>query len=95
MAMVVAGCRVHLQLPGSDSLKGKRRRIRSVIDRLRHQFNVSVAEVDEQDRHDRAVLGIAVVSSDRRVADRLVARAMNWIREHADGVLWDYQVEFY
>ncbi len=47
--MYVAGCRVTLRLAASRSLKDKRQVVRSLSERLRRQFNVAVAEVDEQD----------------------------------------------
>ncbi len=53
-----------MSLPGNDSLKGKRKVVRSILDRLRHRYNVAAAEVDDLDVHRRAVLGFAVVSND-------------------------------
>ncbi len=51
-----------LHVPESRSLKTKRAAIRPVVDGLRHRFKVSVAEVDHQDKWQRAAIGVALVS---------------------------------
>ena len=53
-----------LRLPGVRTLKEKRARLRPIIDRIRHRHHLSVAEVDRQDQHGRAVIEVAVVASD-------------------------------
>ena len=80
---MVVGVRTwDLHLAGCQSLKDKRRVIKSLKDRLHQRFNVSAAEVDHQDAWQRAALACSVVSTDRRHAeevltacDRLVAGA--------------------
>jgi len=80
--MVVGVVTWELHLPAAQSLKDKRQVVKSLKDRLHHQFNVSAAETDHQDLWQRAELTVAVVSNDRRhaedvlrQADRLVAGA--------------------
>jgi uncharacterized protein len=55
-----------LHVPESRSLKAKRAAVRPIVDGLRHRFKVSVAEIDHQDRWQRATIGVAVVSSSER-----------------------------
>jgi uncharacterized protein YlxP (DUF503 family) len=52
-----------LHVPESRSLKVKRAAIRPIVDGLRHRFHVAVAEVDHQDRWQRAAIGVAVVAA--------------------------------
>lgn len=59
-----------LHIPGCRSLKEKRTVVRSLKDRLRNKFNVSVAETGFQDVHDRAEITVALVASDGPSADR-------------------------
>jgi uncharacterized protein YlxP (DUF503 family) len=68
--LVIGVLTLTLHIPESGSLKAKRRVLRSFKDRLRSQFNVSVAEVDSHDLWQRAELGIALVARDREHADR-------------------------
>ncbi|MBC9784835.1 DUF503 domain-containing protein [Heliobacterium chlorum] len=63
--MSVGYSEVSVHIHGVDSLKGKRRVIKSVIERLRGKFNLSVSEVDQHDLWQASVIGLAVVSSDR------------------------------
>lgn len=60
--MHVAALGVELHLPAVHSLKEKRATVRPVLEGCRHRFSVAAAEVDHQDRWQRATLGIAVVS---------------------------------
>ncbi|RMH22258.1 MAG: DUF503 domain-containing protein [Gemmatimonadetes bacterium] len=72
--MVVATMTWELRLPGCRSLKEKRMVVRSLRERLRRRFNVSVAETAWQDVHDRAELTAALVAGDRRFADSVLSR---------------------
>ena len=70
--MVVGLLRLELFLPASQSLKAKRSILNHVKERLRTRFNASVAEVDHQDLWQRATLGVAVVSGEAHVADKVL-----------------------
>lgn len=62
--MRVGWLRVDLLIPMSHSLKEKRRPLKSLIERLKTRFHVSAAEVDCQDLHQRAAVGVALVAAD-------------------------------
>lgn len=62
--MRVGWMRVELLIHGAHSLKEKRRPLKSLVERLTNRFNVSVAEVDHHDLHQRAAIGVALVASD-------------------------------
>lgn len=68
--MVVGVLTLSLHIPESGSLKSKRRVLRSLKDRLRSGFNVSVAEVGSQDLWQRSEVAVALVATDRDHADR-------------------------
>lgn len=69
--MLIAVARIELRLTFAHSLKEKRRALRSVIDRAQARFGVHIAEVDGQDTWQRAVLGFAIVGSDRQTLESL------------------------
>ena len=77
------------------SLKEKRRILKSLVARVRNSFNVSIAEVDENDSHRTAVLGMAVVANNSAFADKVAAKVINKIDSFNDVVLFDYQTESY
>ena len=80
--MIVGLCEIDLSIPESHSLKDKRQILRSLLDNLRNKFNVSVAEVSENDRWQRAVLGLTLVGSDRRFTESALDEVLRFIRDH-------------
>lgn len=80
--MHVGVCQIVLRLPENHSLKGKRQVIKSIITRLQNKFNVSVAEVDNQDLWQLATLGVACVSNHRRHADETLANVIRFVAQN-------------
>ena len=93
--MVVGLVQIELSIPGADSLKAKRMVLRSVKDRIRKNFNVSVAEVGDNDQWQSAVLAVATVSNDRRFANQVLSKTVDLIENSRDLVVEDYQLSFY
>ncbi len=92
-AMIVGTLRVRLLLREARSLKDKRQVVRSIKDRLRHRFNVSVAEVEEQDHLQLAVLGLAMVSNDTHHVRTTLDQIVQALRGHPVAELVDHEVE--
>ena len=94
MALTVGLCRVSLRLPENHSLKGKRQVLKSLIARIHNRFNVSAAEIDDQDSWQMAAIGIAVVSNGDRHADQVLASVIAFIRqERLDAEIIDVSTE--
>lgn len=91
--MTVGTCRVELRLAGNNSLKGKRRVVKSLKDRIRGRFNVSVAEVDRLDEWQRATLGIVCVSNNSRLVDETLTKVVNLIETDADALILDCEID--
>ncbi len=92
--MFIGSCRLTLYLPTVGSLKDKRSIVKSVLARLRNEFNVATAEVDAQDNHRRAVLGIVCVSPSADYAQGLLDAAVRWVEEHRpDAPVLDCDIE--
>jgi len=70
--MFVGIVRIELHLPGAASLKDKRAVVRGLKERIRRRVSAAVAEVDHQDLWQRAALGVAVVSAERRQVGELL-----------------------
>jgi len=60
--MFVGVARFELRLPGCSSLKEKRSALRGLTGLIRQKFNAAVAEVDHQDQHQRASVGVSVIA---------------------------------
>lgn len=91
--MVVAVCRVELLIPGANSLKAKRMVLRSVLDRVRAHYHVSIAEVGEQDVWQRASVGFAIVTNDRAHANSLADQVTRTIGGARDCLIQDRALE--
>lgn len=91
--MTVGTCCIELRLAGNSSLKGKRRVVKSLKDRIRGRFNVSVAEVNRLDEWQRATLGIACVSNNSRLVDEILNKVVNLIETDADALILDYEID--
>ena len=76
------------------SLKEKRQIVKSILTRVRNEFNVSIAEVDEQDLWQSAVLGIACVSNSQSYAHGQLEAVLRFIdRQRPDCPLGAYEIE--
>lgn len=79
--MFVCVARVTLQIPDSGSLKAKRQVLRRVSDRVKARFNVSVAEVGDNDLWQKAVLALAVVGNDRRNVNEQMDKILDFVEQ--------------
>jgi len=77
--MVIGICRLELMIRENHSLKEKRRIVRQIVDRVRHRFNVSVAEVGNNDLWQSALLGLCMVSNDRRFTNEALDKIIDFI----------------
>ncbi len=93
--MVVASLTWELALPGCSSLKEKRSVVRSLRDRLRAKFNVSVAETGFQDVHTRATLSIALVATDARFAESVLEKADRLVSTNGRAIVTSARREIY
>ena len=79
--MIVGAAVVEIFVHGSQSLKQKRGVVRSITQRVRNRFNISVSEVGGQGTWQLAVLGLATVGNDARVVRRVLDRACEFIED--------------
>lgn len=91
--MIVGTCRVKLFLHENNSLKGKRKVVKSVKDRIRNKFNVSIAEIDCQDDWKMIVLGIATISNDQKFIHQVLDNVINAIDSMHLAEMLDYKIE--
>jgi hypothetical protein len=91
--VVIGISRISFALPANDSLKGKRRIVRRIVDRTRNAFNVAIAEVGALDRHRKAEIGLAVVSNDARHANSMLDKVSGFVSGLTEAVVVDRTVE--
>ncbi len=75
--MLIGSCLVDMRLKGVKTLKNKRSIIKKLINRIKKNFNVAIAEVGKQDISDRAEIGFTVVSTERSHLDSQIDNIIN------------------
>jgi uncharacterized protein YlxP (DUF503 family) len=93
--MVVGVLRLTLYIHGATSLKDKRQVLRKVVDRLRSRFNVSVAEVGDQDIWQKAVVGITAVSNDHSFVNEVLDKCVRDAGAIAEIINREMEIETY
>jgi len=93
---MLASLTIHLHIPVCNSLKEKRGRIKPLISRLRREFNVSVAEMDMQDRWDETVIACAMIGNDSAFLQSALQTVAKWVEGNwTDGDVIDQRIEIY
>ena len=91
--MIVAAARITLIIPENDSLKGKRKVVRSLIEKVRHKFEAAVAEVGDNDLWRKAQIGVAVVGNEPQSLSTRLSQIMKFMENQHLAEIIDSQVE--
>jgi uncharacterized protein len=92
--MNVGVCQLHLRLPENHSLKGKRGVIKSLSGRIASHFRVTVAETEQQDAWQRAVIAVGYLSNDPRHTAEVLSKVVDFVTgSRLDMELLDYKIE--
>lgn len=91
--MVVGVGRIVYRIHDCRSLKGKRKIVKAIIMRLRNRFNASVAEVDANDIHQKAEIGISMVGNDRAVINSKMDKLFNMAEDLGLAETLDMEME--
>ena len=92
--MNVGICKISLRIPENLTLKGKRQVLKSIVSRVRHKFDVSIAEVDDNDTWQIATLGIGYISNDKRHTNQVLSKVVDFVtNSRFDVEILDYEIE--
>jgi uncharacterized protein len=92
--MNVGICKIKMRLPDNLSLKGKRQVVKSLTARLKNKFNISVAEVEDNDLWQLATIGICFISNDQRFTNEVLSKALDMVvQNQGDYELLDHEIE--
>lgn len=93
--MTIGVLQIDLEIPEALTLKDKRRVVKSLKDRIAAGHNVSIAEVGALDRHQRAIIAMAMVANDKAYIESSLSRLVDLVRVIPQVNLLDYQIEFF
>lgn len=91
--MIIGTLNVDVIIVSSRSLKDKRRVIKSLKDRMRNKFNVSISETKSQDNLKYSTLSIAMVGTDRQYVNSTLSSLINFFRFFPQVQLLNYELE--
>jgi uncharacterized protein YlxP (DUF503 family) len=91
--MIIAAARITLMIPENASLKGKRRVVKSLIEKVRHKFDAAIAEVGDNDLWQKAKIGVALVGNDRQLLEARLQQIMKFMENQHLAEIVDSQVE--
>jgi uncharacterized protein YlxP (DUF503 family) len=89
---VIGFCTLELFMGEANSLKDKRRILKSMLEKIRSRFNVSIAEVEQQDLWQRSTVAFVCVSNERAHADQMLSAVVRFM-EQMDAQITSYQTE--
>jgi len=91
--MKVLVSKIVLFVPHSTSLKDKRRVVRAIKDRIWAKFRASIAEVEDQNSVQKAVLGLVYVSNDAQLLESVLNKIIDLVEASFPGLLHDYEYD--
>ena len=86
---------IDLFIPSAQSLKGKRMVLKSLKDRVRNKFNVSIAELDGEDKWQTATVGISMIGNDRRYMDSCLQNIVSYVESFGQLEISDHSLTFF
>ena len=92
--MVVGICKIDFLIHDNHSLKGKRRVVKTVVGRVKSRFNISIAEVENNDLWQRGSLGIAAIGNSEKFINSTLDKILNFIEELCLVDIVDHSFEF-
>ena len=93
--MVVGILRIELHLHDNRSLKGKRKIVKSMVDKTKHKFNAAIAEVGSNDKWQKIELGVSTVGNDRRHVDASLSRILAFLESLGLAEIVDSETEIF
>lgn len=93
--MVIGIVKIRIYVAWVHSLKEKRMIVKSLCDKVKNKFNVSIAEIEDQDIHRSIVLGFACVTTDNSRADKIIDTVIGFIEANTEGEIIHIERELY
>ncbi|MCY6372009.1 DUF503 domain-containing protein [Clostridium ganghwense] len=91
--MIIGTAKIYLYANWVHSLKEKRMVVKSIIAKVKHRYNVSIAEVENQDYHQSIVIGIACVSNTTRQANTVIQNVVDYIEGNTEALIEKIDIE--
>ena len=91
--MHIGSATFYLSIPWAKSLKDKRQCVKSITERMKNKFNISVAELGENDSHNTAYLGFVCLSSSKTHAETMLSRVLDFVENNTEAEVYGIEIE--
>ena len=91
--MFIGSATFYLSIDWANSLKDKRQCIKSITDKMKNKFNISVAEIAENDNHNIGVIGFACVSNSKLHAEKTIDSVLRFAQSNTDAEIYNIEIE--
>ncbi|MCI5643252.1 MAG: DUF503 domain-containing protein [Peptoniphilus sp.] len=82
--MIIGICTCEIFIYNANSLKSKRSVVKSIIEKSKNRFNISIAEVGENDKWQKSVIGFATVSNDKKIVDETMENIIHFFNSYSE-----------
>ena len=93
--MIIGLLVLEIYLPYCHSLKEKRKKLNSIRDRFKNKYNVALAEIEYQNKWQRAKIGMVTLNSQKKIVERMFSRIVADAEEIIDGEITDCKIEYF
>lgn len=82
--MVIGVCTCEIFIYECNSLKEKRAVIKSIINKSKNRFNISIAEVGENDKWQKSIIGFSTISNDIKIVDETIEKVIRFFESYTE-----------
>lgn len=82
--MIIGICTCEIYIFNANSLKSKRSVVKSIIEKSKNRFNISIAEVGENDKWQKSIIAFSTISNDQRLVEETIDKVINFFDSYSE-----------
>lgn len=82
--MIIGICTCEIYIFNANSLKSKRSVVKSIIEKSKNRFNISIAEVGENDKWQKSIVAFSTISNDQRLVEETIEKVINFFDSYSE-----------
>ncbi len=93
--MIIGYLFLDIHFPYCHSLKEKRKRLKSIKERIKNKYNIALAELEYQNKWQRTKIGIVTINNEKRVIESVFQKIIQESDDNIDGEIIDYKIQYF
>ena len=82
--MIIGICTCEIFIFNANSLKSKRSVVKSIIEKSKNKFNISIAEVGENDKWQKSIIAFSTISNDQKIVEETIEKVINFFDSYSE-----------